>query len=259
MVDWQGRVAWIVGASSGIGRATAHELHARGAFVVVSARDAAALDAFCLEHPGSLALPLDVVDACAVQKSMEHLLGHFGALDLALYCAGHWSPLRATHFDLAQMIRHQQVNYLGALHVLAAVLPRMLAVQAGHLSFVGSVAGYRGLPTALAYGPTKAALQNLAEILYLDLHRRGLGVSIVNPGFVATPLTARNAFPMPAIITSQEAAARILAGWKRGSFEIHFPKRFTLLLKLLALLPNRWYFAALGRVPDEGRAHGGAG
>ena len=124
----------------------------------------------------------------------------------------------------------------------------MLARGAGHISLVGSVAGYRGLPNSLAYGPTKAALINLAETLYLDLHGRGIGVSLVNPGFVQTPLTAGNDFAMPALLTPQQAATAILKGWARGNFEIHFPKRFTLWLQALRILPNRVFFQLVRRV-----------
>jgi short-subunit dehydrogenase len=141
-----------------------------------------------------------------------------------------------------------EVNYLGALHLLGAVLPAMLARGAGHISLVGSVAGYRGLPQSLAYGPTKAALINLAETLYLDVHDKGIGVSIINPGFVRTPLTADNTFDMPALLTPEQAATAIVNGWQRGAFEIHFPKRFTLWLKALRVVPNRVFFYLMQRV-----------
>jgi short-subunit dehydrogenase len=140
------------------------------------------------------------------------------------------------------------VNYLGALHLLGAVLPAMLARGAGHISLVGSVAGYRGLPQSLAYGPTKAALINLADTLYLDVHDKGIGVSIINPGFVRTPLTADNTFDMPALLTPEQAATAIVNGWQRGAFEIHFPKRFTLWLKALRVVPNRVFFYLMQRV-----------
>ncbi|MFZ5521132.1 MAG: SDR family NAD(P)-dependent oxidoreductase [Pseudomonadota bacterium] len=246
--DWSARLVWIVGASSGIGRATAAALHAQGARVIVSARDAGALQAFVDQHPGAVALPLDVTDAAAVQAAARrvHDLG-LGGIGLLLYCAGHYQPLRATAFDLAQMQRHLAVNYQGALHLLAAVLPGMLAARSGHISLVGSVAGYRGLPNSLAYGPTKAALQNLAETLWLDLRAHGVAVSLINPGFVETPLTAGNAFRMPALITPEQAAHHMLQGWARGRFEIHFPRRFTLWLKLLRLLPHGAYFATVRR------------
>ena len=245
--DWSGRVVWIVGASSGIGRATASQLHARGAKVVLSARGAAALDEFVRGHPGSLALPLDVADRAAFAAALHRLLALHGKLDLAMYCAGHYKAMRATEFDLGEMQRHLQVNYIGALHLLEAVLKTVIAQGHSHISLVSSVAGYRGLPRAMAYGPTKAALQQLAETLFLDLRPLGIGVSVINPGFVATPLTAGNAFSMPALLTPGQAATHILSGWARGRFDIHFPKRFTLWMKLLRLLPYRAYFAAVRR------------
>ncbi len=166
---------------------------------------------------------------------------------LVVYCAGHYRAQRATEFDLAEMQRHLAVNYQGVLHLLQAVLPMLLAAGEGHLSLVGSVAGYRGLPMSLAYGPTKAAVNNLAENLYLDLRPKGLGVSIVNPGFVDTPLTAQNGFHMPALITPEEAARHMLDGWARGRFEMNFPRRFTAWIRLLRCLPDAWYFAAVRR------------
>jgi NAD(P)-dependent dehydrogenase (short-subunit alcohol dehydrogenase family) len=254
MVDWHDRTVWLVGASTGIGRATASALHARGATVVVSARSVAALNAFVDAHPGSIALPLDVSDAAALQAAAQTLSAR-GRLDCVLYCAGHYHAMNATRIDLPDMLRHNQINYLGALHLLDAVLPPMLAQgpdartgQRGHISLMGSVAGYRGLPQSLAYGPTKAALINLTETLYLDLHAKGLGVSLINPGFVDTPLTAQNEFAMPALISPDQAAQEILHGWAKGEFEIHFPKRFTRWMKILQLLPYSAFFAATRRL-----------
>lgn len=244
MNDWHGKTVWVVGASSGIGQATAHALHARGARVVVSARNAEALDSFARGHAGALALPLDASDAAAVKTAAQTVLA-LGSLDLLMYCAAYYRELRATEFDLAEMLKHQQVNYTGALYLLDAVLPALLQRGSGHISLVGSVAGYRGLPKSLAYGPTKAALINLAETLHVDLKPSGVGVSIVNPGFVETPLTAQNQFSMPALITPVQAASEILAGWARGEFEIHFPKRFTRWMKTLRMLPYALYFPAI--------------
>lgn len=249
--DWRDRRVWIIGASSGIGRATAEALHAQGASVIVSARQRAALDDFVRTHPGSAARVLDVTDRQATAAVAQDLQAT-GPLDWVCYCAGHYRPMRATQLDLDELLHHQHINYTGALHVLAAVLPGLLAAaQAGctpHVSLVASVAGLRGLPQGLAYGPTKAALIHLAEILYLDLHPHGVGVSVVNPGFVETPLTAHNDFHMPALITPPQAARAILAGWARGDFEIHFPRRFTRVLHWMRLLPYRWYFPLVRRV-----------
>jgi len=249
--NWAGKTAWLVGASSGIGRATAELLHERGARVVVSARSREPLDTFVAAHAGSLALPLDATDQAAMQAAAAQIVATFGAIDLVMYCAGTYAEMRATEFKLDVALRHVQVNQVGALYMLDAVLPQLLKQakdgRGGHISLVSSVAGFRGLPQSLAYGPTKAALINLAETLYLDLHDAGIGVSLINPGFVETPLTRQNAFAMPALITPDQAATEILRGWARGSFDIHFPKRFTRWLKLLRLLPYRLYFAAVSR------------
>jgi NAD(P)-dependent dehydrogenase (short-subunit alcohol dehydrogenase family) len=192
-----------------------------------------------------------VTDRAALREAAQQIVARHGRLDLVMYCAGHYKAQRATAFDLDEMLRHQQVNVVGALYLLDAVLPQLLrqaaSGQPAHVSLVASVAGYRGLPHALAYGPTKAALINLAETLYLDLQPQGVGVSVINPGFVETPLTSDNAFTMPALITPAEAARQILAGWESGRFEIHFPKRFTLWLKALRLLGDGAYFAAIRR------------
>ena len=150
------------------------------------------------------------------------------------------------HGALAGYRRAQHLTDDPWLQALA-LLQQAAAGRPAHLSLVASVAGYRGLPNALAYGPTKAALINLAEVLYLDLHARGVGMSLVNPGFVDTPLTAQNTFHMPALITPEAAAQAIVAGWAKGTFEIHFPKRFTRLLKAMRLLPDGWYFGAVRR------------
>jgi len=244
ITDWHGKTVWLIGASSGIGLATAQALHRQGAQVVVSARQADALQRFVDQHPGARALALDAADHAALQAAALSL-GQLGRIDAVVYCAGYYRAQRATAFDLAQMQQHLQVNYVGVLHMLDAVLPVLLRQGSGHISLVASVAGYSGLPQSLAYGPTKAALINLAETLYLDLHDQGIGLSLVCPGFVKTPLTAQNDFQMPALITPEQAATAMLAGWARGAFEIHFPKRFTLWMKALRLLPYGAYFRAV--------------
>ena len=248
LTDWSGQVVWLVGASSGIGLATARLLHARGAKVIVSARNAAALAAFEAAHADSLGIALDATDREAMARGVERIVARFGRLDMALYCAGHYAALRATAFDLDQMLQHDKVNYVGALYMLDAVLPVLLRQKSGHISLVASVAGYRGLPNALAYGPTKAALINLAQTLYLDLQPQGVGVSVICPGFVETPLTAQNEFKMPALIQPEDAAREMLTGWAAGEFEIHFPKRFTRFLKALSHLGDGLYFKAIRRV-----------
>jgi NAD(P)-dependent dehydrogenase (short-subunit alcohol dehydrogenase family) len=262
LTDWRGKVCWLVGASTGIGRATAAALHAAGAVVIVSARKAEALHEFATQHPGSDAVPVDVSNLDALKAATADIVRRHGGLDLVMFCAGTYKPQRATEYRLHEMLQHQEVNYVGALHLLDAVLPVLLkqagsgpqsgpqsapqsdsqSGRKGHISLVSSVAGYRGLPNALAYGPTKAALTHLGQALYLDLQDAGIGVSVVNPGFVETPLTAQNTFKMPALITPEVAAQEILKGWAAGDFEIHFPKRFTRWLKAMSHLPDTLYF-----------------
>jgi NAD(P)-dependent dehydrogenase (short-subunit alcohol dehydrogenase family) len=245
ITSWHGRVAWLVGASSGIGLALAQALHARGATVVVSGRSAAPLAAFAARHAGAQALRLDATERLAVQAAADALLAQHGRLDFVWFGAAVYQPMGALDFDLDVALHHQAVNVGAALHVVGAVLPALRAQAAAgrpaHLSLVASVAGYRALPKALAYGPTKAALDHLAQSLHLDLAAHGVGVSLVNPGFVRTPLTAGNDFHMPALMEPDEAAERMLRGWARGRFEIHFPRRFTLLLKALRCLPTGPY------------------
>lgn len=245
--QWRGQRVWLIGASSGIGLALAEQLHAAGAEVWVSARNADALQQFANSHLGAHALPLDATDETAIAAATNTITAQ-GPLDLVCYCAGHYKPMRATAIDLPDLLKHQTVNVTGALYALHATIPVLLRQGHGHISLVSSVAGFRGLPKSLAYGPTKAALINLAETLYLDLQPYGIGVSIINPGFVQTPLTAQNDFHMPALITPQEAARHMIHGWERGTFDIHFPKRFSRVLKLLRLLPYTLYFALVRRM-----------
>jgi short-subunit dehydrogenase len=180
------------------------------------------------------------------------LLHHWQGVDLAIYIAGDYVPMRAWALDMAAAQRMIDVNLVGAVNFAACVVPQLLAQDnapvKGEIAFVASVAGYRGLPKSLIYGPTKAALINFAEALAIDLQPRGVGVRLINPGFVATPLTAGNDFAMPALQSSEEAAASIIAGYRSSAFEIHFPKRFTYVMKLLALLPARLYFPLVRRL-----------
>jgi NAD(P)-dependent dehydrogenase (short-subunit alcohol dehydrogenase family) len=241
MTDWHDRRVWLVGASTGIGLACAQALRAAGAQVVISARNPQDVLDWAKQDAGVQWHALDVGDHAEVQATARAILAQ-GPLDLVVYAAGYYRAQRATAMNMEDLLQHDKVNYQGALQVIDAVLPALLARQSGHISLLSSVAGWRGLPNGLAYGPTKAALTHLAETLYMDLQDQGIGVSVINPGFVATPLTAQNQFPMPALISPQEAARQMLKGWAKGQFDIHFPKRFTLWLKLLRLLPYRLYF-----------------
>jgi short-subunit dehydrogenase len=243
ILDWGGRRVWLVGASTGIGAAMARELARRGARLALSARSASGLQALGLD--GALLLPCDATDAASLAGARQALRAAWGGVDLVVYLAGDYVPMRADEFDLARAEQVIAVNFNGALRLAACVLPDLR--PGGGIALVASVAGYRGLPKALCYGPGKAALIHFAECLHLDLAARAIGVWVINPGFVQTRLTARNDFAMPALLTPEQAAVAAVDGFRTGNFEIHFPKRFTRVLKLLALLPYRWYFPLIRR------------
>lgn len=243
ITDWRGRRVWLLGASAGIGAAMARELAGRGARLALSARDGGKLRALAIAD--ALLLPCDVTDTASLASAHQALLAAWGGVDLVVYLAGDYVPMRADSFDLALAERVVTVNFNGAMRLVATVLPDLR--PGGGIAFVASVAGYRGLPRALCYGPGKAALISFAESLHLDLAPQNIGVWLINPGFVATRLTARNDFTMPALLTPQQAALAAVDGFKSANFEIHFPKRFTRLMKLLAHLPYRWYFPLIRR------------
>jgi NAD(P)-dependent dehydrogenase (short-subunit alcohol dehydrogenase family) len=253
IADWSDRRVWVIGASSGIGLEIARVLRHRGARIAVSARRAEALrEAVCDDAPASAlpaeVLPLDVTDAAAVSLACETLRARWGGIDLVLWVAGTYQPMRAQDYALDAARRMLDTNLNAVFGGLASILPMLLAQGHGGLALVSSVAGYSGLPQALVYGPTKAALINLAESLYLDLRPSGIGVYLVNPGYVDTPATAGNGYAMPALITARQAAEATLAGIAAGRFEIHYPKRFTSWLKFARILPYRAYFALVRKV-----------
>lgn len=243
IVDWRGRRVWLVGASTGIGAAFAAALARRGARLALSARNPDRL--FALGIDEALILPCDATDTASLQAARLALLAAWGGIDLVVYLAGDYVPMRADDFDLAKAERVVAVNFNGAMRLAATVLRDLK--PGGGIAFVASVAGYRGLPKALAYGPGKAALIHFAECLWYDLVPNGIGVWVVNPGFVATRLTDRNDFTMPALLTPEQAATELVRGFAAGRFEIHFPKRFTRLMKLIALLPYRLSFTLVRR------------
>ena len=245
--DWRGKRVWLMGASSGIGEALARKLADAGADVALSARRAERMAELAQGMPNALVLPCDATDAAALDAARERIVASWGGVDLAVYLAGDYVPMRAWEFERQAAERMIAVNLTGAMAFAAALTPLLLKQERGQIAFVSSVAGYRGLPKALVYGPTKAALINFAETLWLDLAPRGIGVRLINPGFVATQLTAQNDFAMPALLTPDDAAAEILRGFASDAFEIHFPKRFTRLLKVLRLLPYRLYFPLIRR------------
>lgn len=246
--DWSDRKVWIIGGSSGIGAAVGRALLARGARVVLSARDRGRLEEVAAGASGAIVLPFDAGDAAAWQVAAATVHTMEDPVDLLVYCAADYVPQRVWDVRAAAVSKTLNVNLAGVYFGVEAVLPRMLERREGGIALVASVAGYMGLPGAAVYGPTKAALINLAELLYCEVARRGLGVYLINPGFVATPLTAKNGFRMPALRTPEQAAEAIVRGLERGRFEIHFPKRFTLVLKAIRLLPQRLRLKLLMRL-----------
>jgi short-subunit dehydrogenase len=244
--DWRGLRVWLIGASSGIGEATAKALMQRGARLALSSRNRDALTAVA-DGKAHVAVA-DITDRASLAAAFDEVRAALGDIDLAIVNAGTHRPVRAWELDAAAAERLVQVNLVGAINASALLAPYFAARGSGRLAVTASVAGYGGLPTGLVYGATKAALINFAETLYLDLAPKGVAVHLINPGFVKTPLTDLNEFSMPALIGSEEAAEEILAGIERGEFEIHFPKRFTRSLKLLKLLPYRWYFPLVHRI-----------
>ncbi|MEY2251368.1 SDR family NAD(P)-dependent oxidoreductase [Comamonas sediminis] len=227
---WYGLRVWLIGASSGIGLALAEQLHAAGARIIVSARRQEVLDAFAEQHPGCLPLPLDVSDRDAVVSAVHQLLED-GPLDMVCYCAGQRQTMRADDLDLNRMLQHREVNLTGALHVITAVTPHLLAAardgRQPHLSLVASVAGLRGLQGNLAYGPSQAALINLAQTLQLELPAQGVGVSlaVVKPALTATSLTEPHPASLPVWQHPAQAAEAMLKGWAHGHFLLGAPWR----------------------------------
>lgn len=249
-MSWQGRKVWLVGASEGIGEATARLLAQKDATVCVSARSRDRIDAFVASLPGQghFALTLDVTQMESMKQAWQEITARWGCADTVIYNAGAYDPLSAANFDLAKTERMLDVNFRGALRMLDCILPPMLARKSGHIVLMASIAAYRGMPNALGYGASKAALLHLAENMKLDLEPKGLKIQAVNPGFVKTSLTDKNKFDMPFIISPQLAAERIVRGMEGDSFEIHFPKRFTFILKTLRILPYRLYFKIASKI-----------
>jgi short-subunit dehydrogenase len=245
---WRDARVWVIGASYGIGAATAKALLAAGARVALSARSEDKLQQVVgVEHRGALIEPLDFTQGAQVAAAWKRIREAWGGCDLVLVVAGTHREVRAWELDEASADALLETNLNGPIATVAAVLPGLIAQGSGAIGLVSSVAGYRGLPKALVYGASKAALINFSEALYLDLHPKGIGVYLINPGFVDTPLTAANDFRMPHLISADAAAKEILAGLRAGDFEIHFPRAFTRQLKLMRLLPYRLYFALVRR------------
>lgn len=243
-------IAWVTGASSGIGLAVAKQLLQEGWTVAVTARSREPLDHLATAHPGRVIVaPGDVTDEAAMREACATARRASGRkIALALLNAGSWHPMGARDFDLANFRQSFEVNVIGTATALAAVMPNMIDRRMGQIAITASVAGYFGMPMATAYGATKAALITMAESLKFDLDRLGVMTNVICPGFVRTPMTDVNKFPMPFIIEAEEAARTITAGLRRGRFEIIFPPAMAITMKLTRLLPYALFFAAIAAV-----------
>tara|TARA_R110000782_G_scaffold49178_4_gene107173 strand:- start:2522 stop:3286 length:765 start_codon:yes stop_codon:yes gene_type:complete len=247
------KVAWVTGAGKGIGRALALRLARQGYAVAASARSQQ--DLISLEQVADggriIGFPLDITDAGRADVMVEVIENRLGPLDLVVLNAGTHRPTPAMEFSAAEARGVIETNLSGTLNCLAPVMARFMAREAGQIAVVASLAGYRGLPGAAAYGASKAGLINLCEALRPELAAVGVDMRLINPGFVKTPLTDKNDFPMPFLIDVDEAVDRIIDGLQGDSFEIAFPRRFALLMKLLRLLPDRLFFAVTRRMLRE--------
>ncbi len=241
-------VAWITGASSGIGYELAKALAAEGWTVAVSARSADKLQALAEETGGKAAVfPVDMQDADAVQATVAAIEAAHGPIALAVLNAGIYLPVNAEAPDFSVFKRTFDVNILGTAAALTALNPRMAGRRKGHIALVSSATGFGGMPTASAYGASKAALTNMAECLHIELKRWGVKVQVITPGFVETPAQDDNEFPKPFMISAQKAAGFIQKGLKRDTFEVTFPKQFTLMLKAIYALPKNWYLSLVAK------------
>ncbi|NQW00249.1 MAG: SDR family NAD(P)-dependent oxidoreductase [Rhodospirillales bacterium] len=251
MPDSSGRkVVWITGAGKGIGRALAKRLASEGWSVAASARteaDLLSLQGECVEG-GVHVFPLDVTDAEQNQKTISQIESQMGPLDLVVLNAGTHKANPAETFSVEAFRVLVESNLMGPVNGLAPIMARFIDRKSGHIAVVGSLAGYRGLPTASAYGATKAGLINMCEALKVELEPHNVRITLVNPGFVKTPLTDQNPFPMPFLISVDEAVEQIIRGLNMDRFEITFPKRFSFIMKLLRVLPDPLFFALSRRI-----------
>lgn len=228
---------WLVGASEGLGRALARHLNNAGANLVLSARNENRLDELARELGGARVVPVDLTSNVSIEASVDHV----GPVDGLIYCAGAYEPMKSANWDDDAVDLMCQVNFLGAVKLLGRIVPDFVKNDFGHVVLIGSLAGHRGLPGAIGYGASKAALMHLGETIYADLHNTGVKVQVINPGFIETRLTAKNEFTMPMLMTPDQAAEKTIAAMRKARFETNFPAPFSWLFTLSHFVPRRWF------------------
>ena len=243
------KTIWITGGSTGIGKALAIKFAREGWNVAVSARRENLLNETCEEHDNICSYPLDVTNKNKCKEVFQSILDKFQNVDICFFSTGTWDPKKEKDIDVEQIENVFKVNFFGTLNSIKAVEKYFKDRKSGTITIVSSIAGYRGLPNSTGYGPSKSALNNLAESLYFDFGRSNVRVCLVSPGFIKTPMTDKNDFKMPFLKTSEYAAEKIYDGLvNKNSFEIHFPKSLTTILKILSFLPNKIYFGLIGKL-----------
>tara|TARA_E500000178_G_scaffold328229_1_gene358002 strand:+ start:2763 stop:3521 length:759 start_codon:yes stop_codon:yes gene_type:complete len=243
------KVIWITGASTGIGKALAIKFSQNGWKVAISARREVLLNEIASENKNIFAFPFDVTDKDKCNTTFNLIKNKFDNIDLCVFSTGTWDPKKEKEIDVEQIENVMKINFFGTLNCIKSVESYFKTRGYGQISIVSSIAGYRGLPNSTGYGPSKSALNNLAESLYFDFKRHGVRVSLISPGFIKTPMTDKNDFKMPFLKSPEFAAEKIYNGLVNSkSFEIDFPKQLTITLKLLKILPIKLYFKIVERM-----------
>ena len=243
------KTIWITGGSTGIGKALAIKFASKGWNVAVSARREELLNELSDQYENISAFPLDVTDKQKCAEVFDHIKKKYEDIDICFFSTGTWDPKKEKEIDVEQIEEVFKINFFGTVNTIKAVEQYFRDRKKGTITIVSSIAGYRGLPNSTGYGPSKSALNNLAESLYFDFKRFGVRVCLVSPGFIKTPMTDKNDFKMPFIKTTDYAANKIYDGLiNKNVFEIHFPKTLTITLKLLSFLPSKIYFSLIGKM-----------
>jgi short-subunit dehydrogenase len=240
------KIIWITGASTGIGKALAIKFAKNGWVVAASARREELLKQLSKINENIHSYPLDVTKIDNCKSITELIIKDLGQIDICVFGTGMHDPNSEKKFNLKKIREIMEVNYFGTMNCINSIYEYFSLKRSGQISIISSVAGYRGLPAAGAYCASKSALISFAESLYFDMIRKNVKVKVISPGFIKTPMTDQNDFPMPMIKSAEYAADKIYVGLlKKSGFEIHFPKAFTFLMKIIQILPNWLYFGAI--------------